>query len=92
MIFGHVGKEPAHDGAQGARELLHEAAALGETHEAEPEGHDADERERDFHHGGVGHLKRAGGDFGDPAGGGSDDRGEKDEGEPEVIQHRGKCQ
>lgn len=89
MLDRDIGEEAAHDRAQGAGELLHEAAALGEAHEAEPQRHDADERERDFHHGGVGHLKGAGGDLADAAGGGADDGGEQDEREPEIIQHRG---
>ena len=46
MFRRNVGKKAAHDGSQTVRDLLHQSRALGQTHHAEPQRHDPDQRQR----------------------------------------------
>ena len=87
MLGRHVRKKPPHDGTQCTREDGNEAGAFGQAHGAEPQGHDADERQGGFHHGEVGHLKAFVGDKFEVIIESADNNGEQNKPEPDVIEH-----
>jgi hypothetical protein len=47
MIGWNIRKKSAHDGAQTARDPLHQPGPLRQTHYAQPQRHDADQPQRD---------------------------------------------
>jgi hypothetical protein len=82
----HLRKEQAAEWREHARQHRHQARFLGHAHDAEPEGHDADQAERDFdcRFGGVDrglcHLRGGAVEH-------RHDQGDGQEGEPDVVQH-----
>ena len=87
MFRRDFGENASHERTQRPREQRDKSRAFGEPHDAEPQRHDADEREGNFDNGGVRHVQRRIRDFLELPVPAADEHRAQNESEPNVIQN-----
>ena len=85
---GTSGKSQTTSGRKARASKATSAGAFGQPHDAEPQGHDPDQRQRGLHHRELSHLEALVGHRLEVIGAAPDNDRQHHQPEPDVIQHR----